>query len=322
MPAVSVVMPAYNVSCYIGDAIESVQRQTFTDWELLIVDDGSADDTLGVAARYRDRDGRSVLIHRTNGGISAARNEALARATGAVIAILDSDDVWLPEFLEKQLRILAQQPEIDVVTGNAWFMGSRRDGQLARPYPDLRPAPDLLNLIADEQCVFIMSVFRRRVYDTLGGFDVTMRSNEDYDYWLRAAAAGFRFHRNDEPLGRYRQRDDSLSASDVRMLQGILRVYKKLRPSLHDRPVELAALDRQSARFEIECLAAEARAALDAHDFERAHALLSELHSRRGGAALRVASLMARWAPSLLVKAYAARRARLVAHAAQSGGAA
>jgi GT2 family glycosyltransferase len=239
-----------------------------------------------------------------------------------VIAILDSDDVWLPRFLEAQMGILDRHPDIDLVTGNAWFVGSYLDGQLARPYPDSRPAPDLLNLISDEECVFIMSIFRRRVYDTLGGFDVTMRSNEDYDYWLRAAVAGFRFHRNDQPLGRYRRRDDSLSASEVRMLHGILRVYRKLRPSLLDRPRELAALDRQIARFEAECLAAEARAAIHARDFDRARALLGELHSRRGGAALRLAGLMARWTPSLLRRAYTARQARLMAHAAQSGGAA
>jgi glycosyltransferase involved in cell wall biosynthesis len=315
-------MPAYNVSRYIGAAIESVQRQTFTDWELLIVDDGSTDNTLEIAARYGTRDPRIAVIHQANDGISAARNTALAHARGVLIAILDSDDVWLPEYLTKQVRILDQHPEIDIVTGNAWLLGSRRDGQLARPCPDHRPAPDLLSLIADEECVFIMSVFRRLVYDTLGGFDASMRSNEDYDYWLRAAVAGFRFHRNDEPLGRYRRRDDSLSASEVRMLNGILRVYHKLRPSLLGRPQELAVLDRQIARFDTERIASQARAALEARDFERAQALLGELHSRRGGAMLRVASLMARWAPSLLVRAYTARRARLLAHAAPSGGAA
>jgi hypothetical protein len=170
--------------------------------------------------------------------------------------------------------------------------------------------------------VFIMSVFRRRVYETLGDFDVTMRSNEDYDYWLRAAVAGFRFDRNDEPLGQYRRRGDSLSASEVRMLCGILRVYQKLRPSLLDWPQELAAVDRQIARFDTERIAAEARHAMEARDFELAQSLLSELHSRRGGAALRLASMMARWTPSLLARAYTARRARLIAQAAQSGGAA
>lgn len=322
MPTVSVVMPAYNVSSYIGDAIESVRRQTYTDWELLIVDDGSTDDTLATAIRYARRDPRIIVLHQPNRGISAARNHALAQATGTIIAILDSDDVWLPEFLERQMRILQDHPEIDIVTGNAWFIGSRRDGQLARPFPDRRPAPDLLNLITDEACVFIMSIFRRRVYDAIGEFDATMRSNEDYDYWLRAAVAGFRFYRNDQPLGRYRRRDDSLSASETRMLNGILGVYRKLRPSLLEHPVELAALDRQIARFEAERLAAEARAAMDARDFHRAHTLLDELHSRRGGAALRLASLMARWTPSLLARAYTTRRARLTARATQRRGAA
>ena len=322
MPVVSVVMPAYNVSQYIGEAIESVQRQTFREWELLIIDDGSTDGTLAVAGRYAGRDPRITIIQQANGGISAARNTALAHASGTVIAILDSDDVWLPQYVEEQLRILDAHPEVDIVTGNAWFLGSRRDGQVARPHPDTRPAPDLMNLLADEECVFIMSVFRRRVYDTIGGFDVSMRSNEDYDYWLRAAIAGFRFYRNDEPLGHYRRRDDSLSASELRMLSGILRVYHKLRPSLLERPRELAILDRQIARFETERIAAEARDAMRTRDFGRAHALLGELYSRRGGARLRVATLLARWAPSLLAKAYTARRARLLDHAAHSGGAA
>ena len=322
MPAVSVVMPAYNVSRYIADAIESVQRQTFADWELLIADDGSTDDTLAIAIHYGRIDPRIIVLHQENGGISAARNHALSRAEAPFIAILDSDDVWLPEYLESQLRILEDHPEIDIVTGNARFMGSRRDGQLARPYPDPRPAPDLMNLIADEACVFIMSTFRRRVYDTIGGFDPTMRSNEDYDYWLRASIAGFHFYRNDLPLGRYRLREDSLSASETRMLNGILRVYRKLRPFVLQHPAELAALDRQIIRFEAERLAAEAREAIGSADFLRARALLDELHSRRGGAALRLASLMARWTPSLLARAYTARRAHLKAHSPQSRGAA
>ena len=104
------------------------------------------------------------------------------------------------------------------------------DATLARPHPDTRPDPDLAAIIGDEWSVFIMSVIRRRVYTTIGAFDEEMRSNEDYDFWLRAAVAGFTFARNDRPLGHYRIRPDSLSASDVRMIRGILHVYTKLRP--------------------------------------------------------------------------------------------
>jgi hypothetical protein len=156
--------------------------------------------------------------------------------------------------------------------------------------------------------VFIMSVFRRQLYETIGGFDEGFRTNEDYEYWLRAAAAGFRFTRNDEPLGYYRRRDDSLSASDVRMLSGILRVYAKIRPSLAGRPRELAILDGQVERFETERVAAEARRALATGDRAAVQAHLAALHRRRGGAMLGLATIIARWAPGLLSRAYHARR--------------
>ncbi len=313
MPAVSVVMPAYNVAPYIGTSIASVCAQTFADWELLIVDDGSTDDTAAIAERFARADPRVRVLRQANGGISAARNTALRRTAGEFIAILDSDDLWSPGFLAGQLAVFERHPDTDVVTGNAWFLGGPLDGAPARPTPDARPAPDLLGIITDETAVFIMCVFRRRVYDAIGGFDESMRCNEDYDLWLRAAAAGFRFRRNDEPLGRYRRRDDSLSAHELKMLRGILRVYTKLRPSLVNRPRELAALDAQIARFDTERIACAAREAIQARDFPALSGHLAELHARRGGAALGVVRLMARWTPGLLARAYALRRTRQAA---------
>jgi len=306
-------MPAYNVAPYIGAAIGSVLDQTFTDLELLVVDDGSTDGTFEIASACAARDPRIRVLHKPNGGISSARNCGLRVATGAVIALLDSDDLWSPAYLATQMRIVERRPEIDVVTGNAWFLGGPLTGRPARPVPDPRPAPDLSRIIADETAVFIMSIFRRHVYETIGGFDESLRTNEDYDFWLRAAAAGFRFYRNDEPLGQYRRRDDSLSASELRMLRGILHVYQKLRPQLLDRPAELAILDSQVARFGTECLAAEARQALETGDFAAAGDHLTALHDRHGGAVLGVACLMARWAPALLSKAYRIRRRRAAA---------
>jgi hypothetical protein len=166
-------------------------------------------------------------------------------------------------------------------------------------------------MLKDETAVFIMSVFRRRVYDIVGGFDESLRTNEDYDLWLRAAIAGCRFWRNDEPLGWYRRRDDSLSAGELRMLRGIIRVFEKTRPALLNPSSELDLLDAQLARFDTARLAAEARTAIEAGDFAAASDHLAALHGRRGGAALGVARIMARWTPALLAKAYGIRRARL-----------
>ena len=311
MPTVSVIMPAYNVARYIGEAIASVLAQTHRDLELLVVDDGSTDGTAVIAAHFAARDPRVNLLRQPNGGISTARNSALRCARGELLAILDSDDVWEREFLEAQLEILRTRPDVDIVTGNGWFLGSRLHGRPVRPTPDHRPQPDLASIIADEEAIFIMSVMRRRVYDTIGPFDEALRTNEDYDYWLRAAIAGFTFARNDRPLAHYRRRDDSLSANEIRMLRGILRVYDKLRPQLADRPRELEILERQYSRFDTERLAAEARAAIESGDFRQAGDRLRELYVRRRSPAIGLATLLARFAPGVLSLAYQVRRQRL-----------
>jgi glycosyltransferase involved in cell wall biosynthesis len=303
-------MPAYNVEPYIAEAIESVLRQTFTDLELLVVDDGATDSTADIAARYAERDTRVRVLRKANGGLSSARNHALTRARGHAVALLDSDDVWAPAFLERQMAILGERPDIDIVTGNARELGGHRDGQPSRPYPDHRPPPDLEQLLADEGSVFIMSVFRRRVAEVVGDFDETMRSNEDYDYWIRAALANFRFARNDEPLGSYRRRSDSLSAGEERMLAGILRVLYKHAPAIAAQPRAHELLCRQIDRFEAECLAAQARTAIETGHFAEAAERLDALHARRPDATIAIARLMARWTPALLSRAYSFRRSR------------
>ena len=303
MPAVSVIMQAYNVAPYIGDAIRSALTQTFTDLEVIVVDDGSKDDTAEVVRQFAASDARVRLVQQTNRGLPGARNTAMRDARGEYFALLDSDDVWEPRFLAEQIAILESRPDVDIVTGNGWYLGGPNHGQPARPYPDPRPNPALASIIGDEWSVFIMSVFRRAVHTRIGAFDESMRSNEDYDFWLRAAIAGCSFVRNDKPLGHYRIRTDSLSASNVRMLRGILQVYTKLRPEIAHRPTEMAILQKQISRFEAELLAAEARLALELADFEAAQEYLGALHARRGGASLRFAQFLARWAPNMLKRA-------------------
>lgn len=310
MPVVSVIMPAFNVEPYVGDAIRSALAQTYGDFELIVVDDGSKDGTAQVVKDLARQDARIHLVQQSNRGLAGARNSALRAARGEFFALLDSDDLWEPQFLAEQLAILRARPEVDIVTGNGWYLGGLKHGQLARPYPDTRPDPVLASIIGDEWSVFIMSVVRRRVYTAIGPFDEAMRSNEDYDFWLRAALADCRFTRNDRPLGHYRVRTDSLSASNVRMLRGILQVYTKLRPAIAKHPREMDILQRQISRFEAELLAAEARLAIEIADFEAARDYLGALHARRGGAALGVAHFLARWAPSMLKRVVRLKKPR------------
>jgi glycosyltransferase involved in cell wall biosynthesis len=310
MATVSVIMPAYDVAPYIGAAIESVIAQTTTAWELLIVDDGSTDSTADIVRAYLDRDSRVRLLQQANRGISGARNAALRESSGEFLAILDSDDLWEPDYLTAQLAIFAKHPDVAIVTGNGWFLGGRRHGLPARPWPDKRPQPTLAGILGDEAAIFILSIMRRCVYDTIGGFDEDLRSNEDYHFWVRAAIAGFKFIRNDEPLGHYRRRNDSVSASDVRMLTGAIVVYEKLRPLLAGRPAELAIVERQILRFQRERIAARARDALNAGNVDVAAGHLSDLYAHGGGAAVKLASVLAKWMPGLFSRAYQIRRAR------------
>jgi glycosyltransferase involved in cell wall biosynthesis len=310
MPAVSVIMPAYNVERYIGASIRSVLRQTFRDFELIVVDDGATDGTFRAAVDAAREDPRVFFFRQQNCGLSAARNTGLRKSRAPAIALLDSDDMWLPTFLERQMATLAQDAAVDIVTGNAWTLGGTYHGEPARPYPDPRPQPDLTSILADELAIFVMSVFRRRVYDVIGGFDESLRTNEDFDFWLRAAIAGFRFARNDEPLGFYRRRPDSLSADQMRMLRGVLRVMAKQRPAVLFMHPAVEILDLQIKRFEAELLAAEAKHAMENHDFNSAKVRIDALREHRGGPVFGVARLMARFAPRLLWKAYQLRRGR------------
>lgn len=294
-------MPAYNVARFIEAAVDSVLKQTFTDFELIVIDDGSTDDTAEVVRRLRERAPETIqLRQQPNGGLSAARNAGIEAARGQYIALLDSDDLWEPGFLQAQVEILERNADIDVVTGNAWFLGGPKHGLPVRPHPDARPQPTLHRILADEEAVFIMSLFRRTVYERIGPFNEAFRTNEDYDFWLRAAAAGSRFFRNSQPLAWYRVREGSLSADQVRMLRGILAVYAGFRPRLAPGSTELRALDGQVVRFQTESYAASARVGVPATHHIAHRAFVAACIARQLPLKTALSGTLARYAPSVL----------------------
>jgi GT2 family glycosyltransferase len=309
MPTVSVIMPAYNAGAYLRDAVRSVLRQTLTDLELLVIDDGSSDDTVAVARALAAGDSRVRVLAQPNAGPGPARNTGFAAALGRYFAFLDSDDEWEPTFLAEQVGVLEARPDIDVLIGNALNRGGPSDGLPARPVRGGGQLIPLTEILADESSLFIMAVFRREVVEAIGGFDAALLTNEEYEMWIRAALAGFTFARNPRPLGRYTCRPGSLSSSEVRMLRGILRVFEKTRPRLAAASPELAILDRQVVRFEAELAAAHARESLARGDDETAARRLAELHERRGGWLLGLAARLPRAAiTAYRVREYVRRR--------------
>ncbi len=258
-PVVTVIMPAFNAERYLGRAIESVRRQTFPNFELLIVDDGSTDGTAGVANAYAVADARVRVLRQANAGPGPARNAAFAIARGRLFAFLDSDDEWDATFLEEMIAMLDARPDIDVLIGNARKREGPHQGQPCRPLRGTGAPITLAEILSDECALFIMAVFRREAVEAVGGFDPGLFTNEEYDMWIRAATAGFTFSRYSKPLGWYACRADSLSASDSRMLHGIVRVLAKTRARLQPGSAERTIVERQIARFEAEARRVDAR---------------------------------------------------------------
>jgi GT2 family glycosyltransferase len=224
-PEVSVVICAYNAAPYIVATLESVFAQTYGDYEIIVVNDGSTDDTELVVAPYLNR---LRYLKQDNAGPAAARNTALRCARGRYVALLDSDDQWLPQYLETMLAQMHAAPDIDVLYPNAILFGTPQwEGKL---FQDVCPssAPVTLEKFFTRECnVFISAVFKRDVLEVVGMFDESLCGSEDFDLWLRMLQHGYRFAFLREPLVRYRKRADSLSSSSTRYFQNVLRALCK-----------------------------------------------------------------------------------------------
>jgi glycosyltransferase involved in cell wall biosynthesis len=191
---VSVVVPAFNAADFLSRAVDSVRAQTHSHWELVVVDDGSTDDTRGVAERLAARDLRIRVVHQRNLGPAAARNRGLVECHGELLQLLDADDELCPDKLARQVAFLQDRPGIDIVTGDALYF----DGTGARR-AELEPPPPAANWGADLLLRNVTSIdsplTRRRVIAKVGAFkERTARGErvlcEDWDFWLRAALAG------------------------------------------------------------------------------------------------------------------------------------
>jgi len=303
-PTVSIITPAYNAADFLAQTVASALAQTWRDFELLIVDDGSTDDTQHIARAWERTDPRIRVFTRTHSGPSAARNTAIAQARGDYFALIDSDDLWHPTFLESQMTVFRARRSVDIVTGNGYNMGGPLDGQPLNPVGTAIREIPLLEILERENSVFIMSVFRRAVVDRIGGFDETLPLNEDYDFWIRAAHAGFVVVRNPVPLGHYRRRHDSISANEIQMVTGIMRVLRRARDLCADLPHEHAAIDRQLVRFEAQRLLASAKANLVQRNFTAAANDFDSLSDVRRDLSSVTIARLSRYVPVVLLWAY------------------
>lgn len=187
IPAVSIIMPCHNAATHLPTSIGSVLVQTFKDWELIAVDDGSTDTTLDWLHAQTDQ---RIHVHsQTNQGVSAARNAGLANARGRYVAFLDADDTWAPHFLDKMLDALQAKPE--AVLAYCGWQNLGLPGKRSEPFvpPDYETPTKAEILFAGCRWPIHAALAKREAVLTAGGFDTRLSNAEDYALWLRIATA-------------------------------------------------------------------------------------------------------------------------------------
>ncbi|MGA9176791.1 MAG: glycosyltransferase [Desulfobacterales bacterium] len=194
-PQVSVIIPTYNRAWVMKEAIDSVLAQDYTEFELIVVDDGSTDHTSDVLDSYRNV---IKVLSQKNKGVSAARNRGIAEASGKFIAFLDSDDLWLPQKLTVQIEFFNQTPDALICqTEEVWI----RNGLRVNPKKRHKKPSGRIFKPSLELCLVSPSavMIHRGLFDRVGGFDETLPACEDYDIWLRISCR-FPIHLIDTPL--------------------------------------------------------------------------------------------------------------------------
>ena len=215
MPAVSVILPVHNGERYLAEAIESVLAQTFRDFELIVVDDGSTDGSAFIVEQFVARDRRVCLIEQEHSGVSVARNAALHAARADWIACLDHDDVMLPQRLERQMAFVHHHPEVAAFGSVALYINA-----LGVVIGHTVPAPirsrveldthlETGELIGLNQPSVMM---RRDAVLSVGGYHPEMPVGQDMDLWMRLAQAGYLVLQQDETLTKYRIHSHSATA--------------------------------------------------------------------------------------------------------------
>jgi len=304
-PLVSVIVPAYGVAPYITGTLDSVFAQTFTDYEVIVVNDGSPDseELEQVLAPYRER---IRYLVQENRGLAGARNTGIGVARGRFVAFLDGDDQWEPEYLAFQVATMQADATLDVhYTGAVIFGSSAYAGRAIMEFSPSHREVTFHRLITRE-CVVPMCAALVRREAVLGArmFDRSLRRCEDVDLWLRIAQRGGRIAWEPRRLARYRVRGDSLSADAVRMIETYLQVLAKTKRIGALTPSDHEVLDRQIVFENATLDLLKGKEALLTGEVRTATRYLRRANTRFHRLRISLTLLLLRLAPRLFVNFY------------------
>jgi len=225
-PLVSVIIPAYNGERFLREAVDSALAQTYPNIEVIVVNDGSTDNTVALLSGYGDR---IRVFHQNNAGQAAARNLGISKSTGQWIAFLDQDDLWDPRKLAVQIQEARERDS--VVHSNIRVVdASGHILQKSHKTLELRQSPSLAELLTCYHISMCTVVVRREAFLAAGGFDASNRlGTDDLQFWLYLAATGHEFHYLHEVLASYRRHEANFSLDDARRAKGALYAIEQTR---------------------------------------------------------------------------------------------
>ncbi len=308
-PAVSVIIPAYNVSQYIVEALDSVVAQSISEYEIIVINDGSSDtaDLERVLEPFREH---IVYLKQENRGAAAARNAGLYVARGEFVAFLDADDSWNPDFLESQLAFIKNNAGCDLVYADALIFG---ESPLAgRTFMDTCPSKGEVTFesLVTSRCNVITSgvIARRQMVLDAGLFDEDLLRAHDFDLWLRMLRCGARAAYQRRVLLNYRVRPDSLSGDAVQRVERELEAYDKIVHHLELTDEERALIATVVNRLQADLKIEQGKRHLTREEFDEARSEFQASFKLRHNWKLPLVLFFLRLAPNLLQRIYVKRR--------------
>ncbi|WP_410744289.1 glycosyltransferase family 2 protein [Flavobacterium sp. 1355] len=229
-PLISIIMPAYNAELYISDAVNSVIKQTYTNWELIIIDDGSTDKTANIVNQLVESDSRINYHYQENGKQGKARNYGISKSKGIYLAFLDADDLWLPEKLKMQITQI-EEKNVDLVFSDSYVFNDNQVFDISKKMniPDsVFHGPKSLQLFLKTNKVPILTVLvkKEKVTDVeCFSQKLDIQNVEDYHLWLKLLMTNCIFYSSNRVLAKYRIHNNSVTSSDKMVVDKVPNVF-------------------------------------------------------------------------------------------------
>jgi glycosyltransferase involved in cell wall biosynthesis len=222
----SIIIPCFNQAIYLHDCLDSILQQSFSDWEAIVVNDGSSDDTNNVAKAYCQKDSRIKLIEKQNGGLSSARNYGIQNSTGDWLLFLDADDMLMNHHFQETVQVISSKPDVNLIQTGYHHMNEDGKQILHTVVPNNNR--DLLPTILIQNIGPVHTlIVRRSIILKMQGFDETLNSCEDWDMWIRVGKSGIKKESINKALVGYRLATNSMSRNAERMYMALKDVANR-----------------------------------------------------------------------------------------------